>query len=209
MNKMCVWSSPKLFAYFSLSSLSRLWSFSWDVIIHMRKLCPNIDRDDGLETVLEVPIPEEMFTSMGSNVTLRWQNMLTWMKAQTSDKWSAPVIAGRFNELRFLLYLVGSPLIPLQVQLGHSVHRPVRDSSIVRISMNPYHFVVCHQSISHFRYITLFVSLITSQRYDNVVYPIFSQSVNESLAIEIENSIRFTVYVTSNTRDCESYTIEI
>ncbi|XP_040370624.1 uncharacterized protein LOC112183726 isoform X1 [Rosa chinensis] len=107
----------------------------------MRKLCPNIDRDDGLETVLEVPIPEEMFTSMGSNVTLRWQNMLTWMKAQTSDKWSAPVIAGRFNELRFLLYLVGSPLIPLQVQLGHSVHRPVRDSSIVRISMNPYHFV--------------------------------------------------------------------
>lgn len=98
----------------------------------MRRLCPNIDRDDGLETILEVPIPEEMFTSMGSNVTLRWQNMSTWMKAQTSDKWSSPIIANRFNELRFLLYLVGSPLIPLQVQLGHSVHRPVRDCSIVR-----------------------------------------------------------------------------
>lgn len=126
----------------------------------MRKLCPNIDKDDGLETVLEVPIPEEMFTSMGSNVTLRWQNMLTWMKAQTSDKWSAPVIAGRFNELRFLLYLVGSPLIPLQVQLGHSVHRPVRDSSIVR--MNPYHFVVCHQSISHFYYVNYFIDLSNS-----------------------------------------------
>ncbi|KAM1261838.1 hypothetical protein ACFX13_027753 [Malus domestica] len=96
----------------------------------MRKLCPNIDKEDGLETVLEVPIPEEMLTSMGSNVQLRWQNMLTWMKAQTPDKWSAPVIAGRLNELRFLLYLVGSPLMPLQVQLGHSVHRPVRDSSI-------------------------------------------------------------------------------
>ncbi|XP_023002966.1 uncharacterized protein LOC111496715 [Cucurbita maxima] len=96
----------------------------------MRRLCPNIDRDDGLETILEVPIPEELFTSMGSNVTLRWQNMSTWMKAQTSDKWSSPIIANRFNELRFLLYLVGSPLIPLQVQLGHSVHRPVRDCSI-------------------------------------------------------------------------------
>lgn len=154
-------SSSHLFL--SISSLSRPWSLPWDVVvIHMRKLCPNIDRDDGLETVLEVPIPEEMFTSMGSNVTLRWQNMQTWMKAQTSDKWSAPVIAGRFNELRFLLYLVGSPLIPLQVQLGHTVHRPVRDSSIVRISMNPYHFVVCHQSISRFRYSTFFVSLITS-----------------------------------------------
>ncbi|KAF5736064.1 Spindle assembly abnormal protein 6 [Tripterygium wilfordii] len=96
----------------------------------MRKLCPNIDREDGLETVLEVPIPDEMLTSMGSNVQLRWQNMLTWMKAQTSDKWSQPVIARRLNELRFLLYLVGSPLIPLQVQVGHSVHKPLRDSSI-------------------------------------------------------------------------------
>nr|POE61911.1 hypothetical protein CFP56_55541 [Quercus suber] len=81
----------------------------------MRRLCPNIDREDGLETVLEVPIPEEMFTSMGSNVTIRWENMQTWMKAQTNNKWSSsPIIAGRFNELRFLLYLVGSPLIPLQ-----------------------------------------------------------------------------------------------
>lgn len=99
----------------------------------MRRLCPNIDREDGLETVLEVPIPEEMFTSMGSNVTIRWENMQAWMKAQTNNKWSSsPIIAGRFNELRFLLYLIGSPLIPLQVQLGHSIHRPVKDCSIVR-----------------------------------------------------------------------------
>ena len=112
----------------------------------MRKLCPNIDRDDGLETVLEVPIPEEMFKSMGNNATVRFQNMLTWMKAQTSDKWSAPIIAGRLSELRFLLYLVGSPVIPLQVQLGHSVHRQVKDSSIVRriisFSANIYLFYI-------------------------------------------------------------------
>ncbi|KAF6137682.1 hypothetical protein GIB67_023616 [Kingdonia uniflora] len=30
----------------------------------MRKLCPNFDQEDGLDTVLEVPIPEEMFTRM-------------------------------------------------------------------------------------------------------------------------------------------------
>ncbi|GLU19903.1 hypothetical protein SLE2022_361260 [Rubroshorea leprosula] len=96
----------------------------------MRKLCPNADKEDGLETVLEIPIPEEMFTGMGSNIQLRLQNMAAWMKAQTSDKWSQPAIAGRINELRFLLYLVGSPLIPLQVQLGHSVYKTVKDSSI-------------------------------------------------------------------------------
>lgn len=102
------------------------------LIFHMRKLCPNFDRENGLETVLEVPIPEEMFTSMGSNVALRWQNMATWMKAQTSDKWASPIIAGRYNELTFLLYIVGSPLIPLQVQVDHSIHRPVKHASIVR-----------------------------------------------------------------------------
>ncbi|CAA2967426.1 Hypothetical predicted protein [Olea europaea subsp. europaea] len=96
----------------------------------MRKLCPNFYREDGLETVLEVPIPEEMFASMGSNVALRWQNMATWMKAQTSDKWSSPIIARRYNELSFLLYFVGSPLIPLQVQLDHSINRPIKHSSI-------------------------------------------------------------------------------
>ncbi|XP_028760395.1 uncharacterized protein LOC114719103 [Neltuma alba] len=96
----------------------------------IRRLCPNLEKEDGLETVLEVPIPEEMFASMGSNVALRWQNMLTWMKAQTADKLASPIFAKRLNELRFLLYLVGSPLIPLQVQLGHSIHRPVRDCSI-------------------------------------------------------------------------------
>uniref|UniRef100_M4ESP1 FAD-dependent oxidoreductase 2 FAD-binding domain-containing protein n=1 Tax=Brassica campestris TaxID=3711 RepID=M4ESP1_BRACM len=96
----------------------------------MRKLCPNVDRDDGLETVLEILIPEELFSGMGNNVALMCQNMMTWMKAQTADKLSQPLIAARINELRFLLYLVGSPLIPLQVQVGHSVHKPVKDSSI-------------------------------------------------------------------------------
>ena len=100
----------------------------------MRKLCPNFDREDGLETVLEVPIPEEMFAAMGNNIALRWENMATWMKAQTSDKWSSPIIAGRYNELSFLLFIMGSPLIPLQVQLDQSIHRPVRHASIVRHS---------------------------------------------------------------------------
>ncbi|KAM7263413.1 hypothetical protein ACFE04_001096 [Oxalis oulophora] len=96
----------------------------------MRKLCQNIDKEDGLETVLEVPIPDEMFASMGNNAGIRLQNMLNWMKAQTSDKLEQPALSRRINELRFLLYLVGSPLIPLQVQLGHSIHKPVKDSSI-------------------------------------------------------------------------------
>ncbi|XWS33744.1 hypothetical protein CRYUN_Cryun22dG0109700 [Craigia yunnanensis] len=55
-----------------------------------------------------------------SSIQVHLANMLTWMKAQSSDKWSQPVVAGRINELRFLLYLVGSPLIPLQVKITAS-----------------------------------------------------------------------------------------
>ncbi|GAB2279210.1 hypothetical protein Dimus_013860 [Dionaea muscipula] len=95
----------------------------------MRKLCPNLDKEDALETILEVPIPDEMFNSMGTNFALRCQNMQSWMKAQTSDKWSSPAILARINELCFLLYHIGSPVIPLQVQLDN-LHRPVRDSTI-------------------------------------------------------------------------------
>ncbi|XP_071703643.1 uncharacterized protein [Rutidosis leptorrhynchoides] len=96
----------------------------------MRVLCPNVDREDALETVLDVPIPEEMFTAMGTTVALRWQNMATWMRAQTLDKWSSPVIANRYNELSFLLYTLGCPLLPLQIQLDDSATRSIRNSSI-------------------------------------------------------------------------------
>ncbi|EPS62223.1 hypothetical protein M569_12569 [Genlisea aurea] len=96
----------------------------------MRKMCPNFDREDALETVLEVPIPEEMFSGLGNNVALRWQNMATWMKAQTPDKWSSPIIAGRYNEMSFLLYIVGSPILPFQIQVDRAIQRAVKHSSI-------------------------------------------------------------------------------
>ncbi|KAL6542264.1 hypothetical protein OROMI_023866 [Orobanche minor] len=96
----------------------------------MRRMCPNFDREDALETVLEVPVPEEMFSGLGNTVALRWQNMATWMKAQTPDKWSSPIISARYNEMSFLLYIVGSPLIPFQVEVGRSIHRAVKHNSI-------------------------------------------------------------------------------
>ncbi|KAG9440952.1 hypothetical protein H6P81_021117 [Aristolochia fimbriata] len=94
----------------------------------MRKLCPNFDREDGLETVLEVPIPEEMLANMGSNNVLRWQKMHMMMKSQGTDK--SPANAGRNAELLLLLNVVGSPLIPLPIQADHAPNRPIRDCSI-------------------------------------------------------------------------------
>ncbi|XP_027356968.1 uncharacterized protein LOC113866287 [Abrus precatorius] len=92
----------------------------------MRKLCPNFDKEDGLETVLEVPIPEEMLNGMGTNGFNRWQNLRTLMNAQFLDKSSTPLN----NEFIVLLKLVGAPLIPLQVPSDHTFTRPLKDCSI-------------------------------------------------------------------------------
>lgn len=101
----------------------------------MRKLCPNLDKEDGLDTVLEVPIPEEMFASMGTSAALRWANLRSFMKAQShvsSNNKASHLSSGTNNEFMALLKLVGSPLIPLQVHCDNALTRPIKDCSIVR-----------------------------------------------------------------------------
>lgn len=99
----------------------------------MRKLCPNFEKEDGLETVLEVPIPEEMLLCMGSSTSNRWQNLRSLMKAQSGDK-SSHLSSASNNEFMALLKLVGSPLVPVQVQSDQTLlTRPLRDCSVVSI----------------------------------------------------------------------------
>lgn len=104
----------------------------------MRKLCPNFDKENGLDTVLEVPIPEEMFINMGTNAALRWQNLRALMKAQSVEnvnKSSSHLSAASNNEFMALLKLVGSPLIPFQVHLDLTFNCSFRDYSIVSASI--------------------------------------------------------------------------
>ncbi|CAN6682638.1 unnamed protein product [Malus baccata var. baccata] len=99
----------------------------------MRKLCPNLDKEDGLDTVLEVPILDEMITSMGSNAVLRWANLCSFMKDQShveKNSRSSHPSSGSNNEFMALLKLVGSPLIPLQVHCDNALSRPIKDCSI-------------------------------------------------------------------------------
>ncbi|KAK7291182.1 hypothetical protein RIF29_06120 [Crotalaria pallida] len=101
-------------------------------MIMMRKLCPNYEKEDGLETVLEVPIPEDMWTNIGSSGSNRWQNLRALMKAQISwdnDNKPSHLSATSDNEFVVLLKLVGCPLIPLQVQSDRTLTRPLQDPS--------------------------------------------------------------------------------
>nr|GLL27980.1 uncharacterized protein LOC109147716 [Ipomoea trifida] len=94
----------------------------------MRTLCRNLYREDGLETVLEVPVPEEMFPSTQKSKS--WQSMKTWMKYLT-ERSSPPVLGGRRAELQLLLGVVGAPLIP------HPIPTHCRSSGRKKINDHP------------------------------------------------------------------------
>ncbi|KAJ3682695.1 hypothetical protein LUZ60_012922 [Juncus effusus] len=89
----------------------------------MRKLCPNLDREDGLDTVLEVPIPEEMFSSGGSSrngLKFGCTNVKSWMlRPHHEHHCSEPSSMSR-SELQLMLGVIGAPLIPLSVPSSQS-----------------------------------------------------------------------------------------
>nr|BAK06827.1 predicted protein [Hordeum vulgare subsp. vulgare] len=84
----------------------------------MRKLCPNLERDDALDTVLEVPIPEEMFSGGGGCTSVK-----AWMRSHAADRSGAgePCSMSR-GELQLMLGVIGAPLIPLPV--SHAKQSP-------------------------------------------------------------------------------------
>ncbi|BAT81162.1 uncharacterized protein LOC124840506 [Vigna umbellata] len=80
----------------------------------MKKLCPNLAREDGLQTVLEVPIPEEIFT-IKSGTSRAWHNMKSWMKPNVESSTSSSLFGDQNTDIQLLLGVVGAPLIPLPV----------------------------------------------------------------------------------------------
>ncbi|KAJ4895921.1 hypothetical protein Rs2_22715 [Raphanus sativus] len=99
----------------------------------MRTLCPNFDREDGLETVLEVPMPEELFCSENSK-TGAWRSVKSSLLRSPPDNNSslATLFGGRDAQIQMLLGIIGAPLIPLPVSSDHDV----LDSPISKLIKN-------------------------------------------------------------------------
>lgn len=99
----------------------------------MKKLCPNLDREDGLETVLEVPIPEEILIHKSGTIRA-WQNMKLWMNPHAAESRSSmtTVLGGRNTEIQLLLGVVGAPLIPSPIIPDNQpITRSIKDQHIV------------------------------------------------------------------------------
>ncbi|KAK7385733.1 hypothetical protein VNO78_31562 [Psophocarpus tetragonolobus] len=94
----------------------------------MKKLCPNLTREDGLETVLEVPIPEEIFT-IKSGTSRAWHNMKSWMKPNVESSRSSSLFGSQNTDIQLLLGVVGAPLIPLPIT-SHSQPIAIKSHNI-------------------------------------------------------------------------------
>ncbi|KAG9150226.1 hypothetical protein Leryth_009800 [Lithospermum erythrorhizon] len=74
----------------------------------MRTMFTNLDREDCLDTVLEVPIPEEMLS------TTKHKSWRTWMKCYLHRS-IGPHFGDKNSEIQLLLTLLGAPVIPLPI----------------------------------------------------------------------------------------------
>ncbi|KAL0752325.1 hypothetical protein Bca101_034328 [Brassica carinata] len=110
----------------------------------MRKLCPNYNLEDGLETVLEVPMPEELFSA--SKTKPGWNQMKSFWSKPTATATATNMtrlFGGRNAEIQLLLGVVGAPLIPLPVQPDHHndyenpIHKDIKDQPL-EMSMAQY-----------------------------------------------------------------------
>ncbi|KAL3652196.1 hypothetical protein CASFOL_001877 [Castilleja foliolosa] len=95
----------------------------------MRTLFPNLDREDGLETVLEVPIPEEV---VASSKHKSWQGMIKsiMIRPQPGANTAASIFGGRASEIQFLLGVIGAPLIPLPIKCDRTLNDNIKDYPI-------------------------------------------------------------------------------
>ncbi|RRT38310.1 hypothetical protein B296_00035604 [Ensete ventricosum] len=104
----------------------------------MRKLCPNLDREDGLDTVLEVPVPEEMFLSGDTSESSKTlcTNVKAWMRPHADP--SPPWPVGREADLQLLLGILGAPLVPFPVRSHKSTLIRGMKEDTIEVSMAKY-----------------------------------------------------------------------
>ncbi|CAM8910366.1 unnamed protein product [Rhodiola kirilowii] len=112
----------------------------------MRKLCPNNDFDEGLETVLEVPMPDEMFGSGNKRGTSSsnnsWLNMKSWIKpygiGRIPSTPTAGIVPATTADVQLLLGVIGAPLIPLPLDSDRQSAKPSFKNQPMEASMAKY-----------------------------------------------------------------------
>ncbi|KAJ3683944.1 hypothetical protein LUZ61_013108 [Rhynchospora tenuis] len=111
----------------------------------MRKLCPNSEREHALDTVLEVPLPDEPTSfalscnSNNAKATTRLKNVTAWMRSQIRDRSTqVPSSLGRGADLQLMLGVIGAPLLSHPVRHHSSIVRTGIKVDPIEVSMAKY-----------------------------------------------------------------------
>ena len=83
----------------------------------MRKVCPNLDREDGLDTVLEVPLPElQDQASSPVRSRRRRRTVKSWMRSHIDHQHrrDGAALPSR-ADVQIMLGVMGAPLVPQPV----------------------------------------------------------------------------------------------
>ncbi|CAL4892682.1 unnamed protein product [Urochloa decumbens] len=82
----------------------------------MRKVCANLDRDDGLDTVLEVPVPESLHdASSGRGGRLRRRTLTAWVRSHMEQRHRRDGAPPSRADVQLMLGVIGAPLVPQPV----------------------------------------------------------------------------------------------
>lgn len=83
----------------------------------MRKVCANLDREDGLDTVLEVPVPElhHLEPSSGHG-RCRRRTVKAWVRSHMDQRYRRHGTPPSQADVHLMLGVIGVPLVPQPVE---------------------------------------------------------------------------------------------
>ncbi|CAN6360639.1 unnamed protein product [Urochloa humidicola] len=82
----------------------------------MRKVCANLDREDGLDTVLEVPVPESLHeASTGRGGRRRRCTVTAWVRSHMDQRHRRDGAPPFRADVQLMLGVIGAPLVPQPV----------------------------------------------------------------------------------------------
>ncbi|TKW28151.1 hypothetical protein SEVIR_3G330200v4 [Setaria viridis] len=82
----------------------------------MRKVCANLDREDGLDTVLEVPVPESHHEPSARGGRRRRRTVTAWVRSHMDQRHRRDGAPPSRADVQLMLGVIGAPLVPQPVE---------------------------------------------------------------------------------------------
>jgi hypothetical protein len=101
------------------------------VLFTMRKVCPNLEREDGLDTVLEVPVPENNNHDVSSGRGRR--TVKAWVRSQMEQRHRRDGAPPSKAHVQLMLGVIGAPLVlqPVEARKAMAAGQDIKNEPLV------------------------------------------------------------------------------